>query len=333
MTRGRGAALSIALAASLAAGACLDRGGPLRFEFSEPHMGTEVRLVLYAESREGAEAAAEEGFRTVSRLDSLFSDYRTDSEIALLAGRAGTGAAVPVSDDLWEVLRVARSWSERTGGAFDVTVGPLTRLWRSAMRRGAFPDSARHEEARGRAGFGSLRLDTLAQAVELEREGMSLDLGGIAKGYVAQAVVEGLRASGVPSVLVDAGGDIALGEPPPGEEGWRIELPGGERHLFSNGAVATSGDQYQYLEYEGMRYSHVLDPRTGLGVPDAPTVVVVARDGTTADVLASALTVLAPDAGRALVESLDGVAARVIPPPGSGGGWQTDDFPRLHRRP
>lgn len=333
MRVGRASALFIALVASVAAGACLDADGLHRFEYSEPHMGTQVRIVLHAESRVRAEAIAQDAFATVSRLDSLFSDYRTDSEIAQLARESGSGSLRPVTDELWEVLNLAEEWSEWTDGAFDITVGPLTLLWRWAMRRGVFPDSARHAEARARSGHEGLRLDSLGRAASLVRDGMSLDLGGIAKGYIAQAVADQIARDGARSVLVDAGGDIVLGDPPPGEEGWRIEFPGREAYLLSNAAVATSGDQYQFLEHDGVRYSHILDPRTGLGVPDAPTVVVVAGDGTTADVLASALTVLGAEAGRALVASLEDVAARVIPPGGEAGGWETDDFPRLRRRP
>lgn len=318
-------------AAIVAAGAC--GSGPQRFEYAEPHMGTEVRLVLYAPDRAAADAAAAEAFRTVSRLDSLFSDYRTDSGVAALEEAAGSGTALPVAPDLWEVLTTAQGWAQRTGGAFDVTVGPLTRLWRSAVRRGALPDTSRLEEARAASGYAGLLLDDQAQSALLERPGMSLDLGGIAKGYVAQTVLEGLRARGIRAALVDAGGDLALGDAPPGRDGWRVEFPGGEVHHVANRAVATSGDRYQYLEAGGVRYSHILDPRTGVGIRTSPTVVALAGDATTADVLASALTVLDPEAGRALVAGMDGVAVRVRFPEGIDGSWETEGFPTPRGRP
>lgn len=304
-----------------------------RFEYREPHMGTEVRLVLLAPDRAAADSAAAAAFRTVGRLDSLFSDYRPDSGVAVLAQAAGDGVPVPVALELWEVLSQGREWADRTGGAFDVTVGPLTRLWRSAMRRGVLPDPARLEEARAASGYTALVLAGEEKSVLLERPGMSLDLGGIAKGYVAQTVLEELQARGISAVLVDAGGDLALGDAPPREAGWRVEFPGGEVHRMANLAVATSGDRYQYLESGGVRYSHILDPRTGVGVTASPTVVVVASDATTADVLASALTVLAPEAGRSLVAALDGVAVRVRFPAGETGSWETDGFPTPRPRP
>lgn len=317
--------------------ACLASCGPRdelgRFEFSEPHMGTEVRLVLWASDADAAGAAAAEGFRTVARLDSLFSDYRADSEVAEVAAAAGSGEAVSVTPELLAVLSAARYWSESTGGAFDVTVGPLTRLWRRAMRNGEFPDSSRLDEARAASGYQGLVLDTAGGTVRLIRAGMSLDLGGIAKGYVAQSVLDGLRRRGIPSALVDAGGDLALGDPPPGEAGWRVEFPGGEVHRLSGVGVATSGDRYQYLEAGGGRYSHILDPRTGVGIPSSPTVAVVAPDATTADALASALTVMDRESGRELASGIPGVAARVAWPDHGSASWQTPDFPMPPRRP
>lgn len=332
--RGVHAALSAFVVLTLTVGAlaCGDPGRK-RFEYAEPHMATELRLVLYAPDRSAADAAAAQAFRTAARLDSLFSDYRSDSGVAALADAAGGGTALPVAPELWEVLSAGRTWAERTGGAFDVTLGPLTRIWRDAIRSGTLPEAARVAEARAASGYAGLVLESETRSVLLERPGMSLDLGGIAKGYVAQTILEGLAVRGISSALVDAGGDIALGDAPPGRDGWRVEFPGGEVHRMANRAVATSGDRYQYLEAGGERYSHILDPRTGLGISAAPTVAVVAPDATTADVLASALTVLGAEAGRALVAGLDGVAARVTHRAGEGESWETEGFPVPPRGP
>jgi thiamine biosynthesis lipoprotein len=152
---------------------------------------------------------------------------------------------------------------------------------------------------------------------------MALDLGGIAKGYAADVALEELRRRGLRVALVDAGGDIVVGDAPPGEGGWRVEIPGGQHILLSGAAVATSGDRYRYVEIDGVRYSHVVDPRTGLGCPDAPAVTVVAQDGTTADVLASALTVMDAATGRALIRGIPGVSARVR----GAEVWTSESFP------
>ena len=314
---------------ALVAGGCGagENPGLQRFEYREPHMGTEVRLVLYASDQGVADGAASRAFARVARLDSLFSDYRPDSEVAKLADAAGSGEDVPVSPELLEVLVAAQMWTRRSGGAFDVAVGPLTRLWRRAIRNGELPDSARLREALGLSGSRGLVVDTARGTARLERPGMALDLGGIAKGYVARSVLDGLAADGVPTALVDAGGDLALGAPPPEEVGWRVEFPGGQVHRLASTAVATSGDQYQYLVVDGVRYSHILDPRTGLGIAASPTIVVVAEDPMTADAVASALTVMASGAGQALVSSMPGVAVRVDDPASSGESWETDGFP------
>lgn len=300
-----------------------------RFEYAEPHMGTTVRLVLWADSPEAAESAAREAFETFARLDSLFSDWRTDSEIAGVARAAGNW--VYVSPELVALLSEAMVWRERTGGAFSPTLGPLTRLWRWSVRRGELPARARLHEARRLSGVGdvavTLRVDASAGRVRLSEPGMSLDLGGIAKGWAAQRVLDDLRARGLPSALVDAGGDLTLGTAPPGAGGWSVEFPDASRRLLSDVAVATSGDRHRWLEADGVRYSHIVSPVTGLGVTNAPTVVVVARDGTTADVLASAITAMSKDEIERLMHRNTGFAVSVLHADGTG--WRTPGFPAL----
>jgi thiamine biosynthesis lipoprotein len=166
---------------------------------------------------------------------------------------------------------------------------------------------------------------------------MRLDLGGIAKGYAADQALAVLRDRGIPRALVDAGGDLAIGDPPPDARGWRIAVAtphstssppssptpppedgagtyGAESTvlLLSNCGVATSGDAYQFVEFEGRRYSHIVDPRTGMGVVGASSVTVVAPDGMTADALASAVSVLGPEEGIALIDRTPGAAALVV---------------------
>lgn len=300
--------------------------GVERFEFSEPHMGATFRIVLYAENETLARAGAMTAFTLISRLDSLFSDYRADSEISLLTSEPGLGKSLPISSELWTLLRVAQEWSRKTAGAFDVTIGPLSKLWRWSVRRGELPDAARVEAARDRVGYRLLCVNPDVAAVRFLREGMSLDLGGIAKGFAADAAVAELARMGIHSVLVDAGGDLALGDAPPGESGWRIALPQpeGGTLMLTHAGVATSGDAYRWLEFNGVRYSHIIDPATGLGVPDAPVVVVIAADATSADVLASSLTVLGFDDRVALLRTIPRVAARISGPE----GYQTRNFPQ-----
>lgn len=324
----RGWQLGILAAGIPIAFALAPRGGdsdsPRRFEFSRPQMGTQFRIVLYAtDSLDAAEAAAE-AFARVEELEQGLSDYRPDSELSRLGATAGMDQAVGVSDDLWTVLAESQRWASRTGGAFDVTIGPLTRLWRWARRRGRLPSADQLQAAREPVGYTHMRLDSATHSVTLQRPGMRLDLGGIAKGYAADEALATLRRRGIPRALIDAGGDIVVGDPPMGEPGWRVEMSGvdgsgrptRDQHVLTRAAIATSGASYQFLEIDGVRYSHIVDPRTGVGLTHQLEVTVIAPTGLQADALASVISVLGSEEGLELAEQSPGVEARVLEPLG-----------------
>lgn len=275
-----------------------------RFEFRERHMGTEVRVVLHASTADHAARAAGAAFRRIAQLDSLLSDYRDDSELAWLTARAG-GTPTPVSADLLAVLQRAVALSAETGGAFDVTVGPLVRLWREARRTGRLPDTAAIRAAAARVGWRHVLIDSVARTARLALPGMQLDLGEIAKGYAADQALQALRALGVEHAMVAIGGEIVVGRAPPGEPGWRIAVePADSAHreiVLVDAAVSSSRDTEQFLEIGGVRYSHVVNPRTGLGLTDRAAATVVASDGITADALATAVTVLAATQREAFI--------------------------------
>lgn len=283
-----------------------------RFEFSHPQMGTVFRLVLYAGSETQAQAAADRAFALVDSLNASMSDYLPESELNLLCATAGSGASVPVSDDLWAILKLADQYSRKTKGAFDVTIGPVTRLWRRARNLKELPDSGRVEAARILVGYQSLKFKK-GQKIELKRAGMRLDLGGIAQGYAADRCLELLRKNGIRKAMVDAGGDLALGDAPPGECGWSIALPEHRIELTSrqagkmpqtlrlaNCGITTSGASYRFLEVEGKRYSHLVDPRTGWGLTHHTLVTVQAPNATSADAWATALSVMGASGWDAL---------------------------------
>ncbi len=280
-----------------------------RFEFTEPQMGLPFRIVLYAPSQRQADAAARAAFDRISALNAILSDYEYDSELSRLSRTAGSGEAVPLSADLWKVLDRAQETARHSEGAFDVTVGPLVSLWRKARRDQALPEPARLQSALQTTGWQYLKLDPARRTAQLERPRMRLDLGGIAKGYALDQAMEVLRACGVPRALVSGGGDMAIGAPPPEKRGWRIEVapldlktngPPAPHLLLSHAGLATSGDAFQYVEVEGVRYSHIVDPRTGLGLTNRSLVTVVAKDVLTADSLSTALSVAGPDRAEAL---------------------------------
>jgi thiamine biosynthesis lipoprotein len=290
-----------------------------RFEYVETHMGSPFKIVLYSPDEATARRASRAAFDRIAALDAAFSDYRPDSELMLLCEKAG-GPPVPISDDLLDILLQSRTIYERSGGAFDVTVGPVVRLWRRARRDRKMPDAQLLARARSLVSSDLMRIDPKAKTVQLLRPGMKLDLGGIAKGYASNAAISVLRSQGVTRALVAGAGDIVASGPPPGRDGWTIGIAPlddpqsrPERYIsLRDAAVSTSGDAERFVVIDGKRYSHIVDPRTGLGVVDRCSVTVVARDGATADALDTAVFVLGPERGLALVEATDGAAALIV---------------------
>ena len=184
------------------------------FEAVEPHMGTLVRIQLYAADTTQANQAFRAAFDRIAQLDAALSDYQPESEVNRLC-RSAAGRPVKVSADLFRVLASANQVAEWTGGAFDVTLGPVTLLWRQARRQHRLPDPDALREALLRSGYRKLHLDAAARTVTLDQEGMRLDLGGIAKGYAADEALAALAELGIHRALVAASGDLAIGDPPP----------------------------------------------------------------------------------------------------------------------
>lgn len=294
-----------------------------RYEYEHRQMGTRFRLTFYAGGDSVAARAAAAARARIDTLNARLSDYRLDSELSRLSAQAGSGQAVPVGDDLWWVLSHAREMAIASGGAFDISVGPLSKLWRRAFRRQTFPEWDRLDGARRAVGYRWIEYRPEQQAVNLRRPGMRLDAGGIAKGFAVDEAMAALRAHGIDRALIDGGGDLLAAEAPPGTEGWRISLktagPDGVLRdsvlLLRRSALATSGDTYRYLEWEGRRYSHIIDPRSGLGVRHRALVSVRCPSCTTADALASAISVIGP-AGewRALLQRYPACRARLLVP-------------------
>jgi thiamine biosynthesis lipoprotein len=293
-----------------------------RFEFTEVQMAVPVKLVLYAPDASAANLAAKSAFAEIGRLNQIFSDYDPKSEQRRLFDDTTEGVAVTVSHDLWQVLKHSQALSRRTNGAFDVTVGPVVKLWRRARRQGKLPLPDRLDSARKLVGYRYVRLIQKQRSVELEKSGMRLDFGGIAKGYAGDMALKVLNKSGIKSALIDFGGDVILGDPPPRRKGWRIAIAaleaGGKPSRFltlANAAIATSGDTWQFVKIDGRRYSHIVDPRTGLGLTDHSSVTVIAPTGMAADSLASAVSVLGPDKGLKLIEDTADTSVLIIRKP------------------
>jgi thiamine biosynthesis lipoprotein len=276
-----------------------------RFEFTQPQMGLPFRIVLYAPDQSTADAAAAAAFQRIQELNDTLSDYDTDSELSRLSQTSGQNLVVPVSDDLWRMLEQGQRLARETGGAFDITCGPVVSLWRKARREKKLPDPAKLEEARRAVGYDKLVLDPRRRTAELKVPYMRLDLGAIAKSYAVDEAMKVLRRHGIRSALVAGAGDMAASDAPPGRTGWQIELapldvtnaPPPAVTLLRNHALATSGDLFQHVEIDGVRYSHIVDPRTGVGLTDHSLVFAIAQDCTTANTVATSVSVMGPEKG------------------------------------
>ena len=289
-----------------------------RFEFSQIHMGTQFNIILYAPDVRTAIDASTAAFKRVEELDAIMSDYRATSELMMVCRKSGA-EWVKVSDPLFRILEQSQELARLTNGAFDVTVGPVVRLWRRARRTGQMPDQLSLARANELVGYRKLELDRQTRSVRVTKAGMLLDLGGIAKGYAADEAIGVLKRHGIRRALVAAGGDIVVSGPPPGARGWVVGIspleptgePPNDYLWLHDAAVSTSGDKEQYVEIDGVRYSHIVDPRTGLGLTDHITVTVVARSGTVSDSIATAASVLGPKLGLKLINSTRGASGMI----------------------
>jgi FAD:protein FMN transferase len=292
--------------------AFLDASHPTlhRYESVEPYMGTLVKITLYTSDEQAADKAFRAAFDRIGDLDRILSDYKPDSELNQITTTA-VGRAVKVSDELFTVLAASQGLAAATGGAFDVTQGLVIRLWREARRTSRLPDAAALKDATSRSGYRQLHLEAANHTVRLDQEGMALDVGAIGKGYAASEALEVLRRLGVRSALVAVSGDLAFSEAPPGERGWRIDIHRDEPALadvprvleLTNAAVSTSGNSEQHLDTGEHRYSHIIDPSSGMGLTEDITVTVIAPTGLESDGLDTAVSLIGIDRGLALLES------------------------------
>jgi len=311
-----GAALIVALAALVSVGLWKTHGG--RGPRREPVvrridglMGTTARVAAVVAPGRGAtaEPLLHEAEQTLRRIEARMSTWLADSETGRL-NAAPANRHVPLSPEVLGLLRTARRAAADTDGAFDVTCRPLIELWRTAGKTGRLPTDAELTAARAASNWDLFELDD-AGAVK-QSDTARLDLGGIAKGYAIDRALDVLRRDGrLEGGLVDVGGDLAcFGRPPSGDR-WPVDVqnPFGNgvllRLRIPGGAVCTSGAYARYVEIEGKRYSHILDPRTARPADAARSVTVVAPTAVTADVWATALSVLGVEGFSRLPEGVE----------------------------
>lgn len=256
-------------------------------------MGTTFKVILYAKSKPIADTVSFKTFQRIAAVNQTMSDYLPNSEVSLFSNTAGSKKKRKVSKDLFHILKQSIKWSRKTKGNFDITVGPLTKLWRKAFRQQAFPDSIQIVQCKSLVNYKNLKTSCWSQKARLTKRGMRVDLGGIGKGYAIDEAMKIIKELGIKSALVEGGGDILVSNPPPNEKNWKIQSPFSDDLIFlKNQAIATSGDSYQYLEWKGKRFSHIINPKTGFGIENQKSISVIADNCTNADALASACSIL-----------------------------------------
>ncbi|MFM9872899.1 MAG: FAD:protein FMN transferase [Fimbriimonadaceae bacterium] len=256
-----------------------------KFTYTEIHMGGELRLTFYASDQSQADQAAKAAYVEIERLEQIMSDYRPSSEIRQLKPNVKT----KISDPLFEIITIAQKISAETDGAFDITAGPAVKLWRNARATGRLPGPIEVKQALKFVDYRQITLDPTDQTITVSKPGFAIDLGGIAKGYACDAAIRILKENQISQAIVQAGGDIAISNPPPNQEGWQVQIPGEPSpRAFQNCAISTSGDTEQFIEFNGNRYSHIVDPRTGIGVTNRVMATVIAKRGAFSDPLATA---------------------------------------------
>ena len=283
-------------------------------------MGTFARVLVVASDKAAAEQSVEAALAVFDRIESLMSDYDPDSQISAVNRRAYE-EPVAVDPEVFDVLVASVEYSRISDGAFDITVGPLVQLWRQARLTAVAPTPDQIADARSKVGWQNLRLDPLNKTVQFAVEGMALDLGGIAKGYAIDKAADAMRQAGAIGGMIDVGGDLlCFGRPVGGAAHWLIGLqdPAADEHIllrfkFDDRAAATSGDYRRFTLLDGHKYSHIVNPATADTSGDLTSVTVIAATAMQADALATAVSVLGPQKGMAMIETLDAVQALLIP--------------------
>jgi thiamine biosynthesis lipoprotein len=272
-----------------------------KHSFERELMATRFSIVCYTDDKALAEKSAEAAFAIAAQINAVASDYLPESELSKLSTHP-IRKPIVLSPTLYDLLEISRRMAEFTNGAFDPTLAPLSKLWRESRKLQRLPDPEKLKAARESVGWQHFTLDPKNRSITLHREYMAFDLGGIAKGYAADLMLASLAAAGLPQAMIVAGGDVRLGDPPPGRDGWNVAVQTFDLNqrdeilVLSNSAVSTSGDLYQSVEIDGVKYSHILDPATGLGLTRRVAATVVADTAALSDPLATAACVIGADA-------------------------------------
>jgi len=286
-------------------------------------MGTSVQVEAVGGTPDVRRAAITEAFAAFAEIDRLMSDYRTDSELTHV-NQMAAAEPVRVTDPMLSVLQAADLVSRRSNGAFDATVGPLVALWGFHDKKPHIPTPPELAAVRPLVDYRNVVIDSKQRTVRFVRDGVAIDLGGIAKGFAVELAAGVLRRRGL-NGFIDAGGNQYLLGTPPGKSQWTVGVKHPDHPDRLLGAietietsVSTSADYANFLTLNGRTYGHVLDPRTLQPSEAALSVTILSRDGTLADAMSKAAFVLGPKAGLELIDSFPGMSGVIAYRGGDG---------------
>jgi thiamine biosynthesis lipoprotein len=306
----------LATTISLVFAVFLNGCGQRAFKQSRLLMGTLVEVTVVSRDQVQANKAIETAFQEMSRIEHLLSIYQKESPISMINNLAGD-QTVMVGSEVFQILKEAIGYGKLTSGAFDLSIGPLTSLWN--FGQGHLPSKDEIAPKLLLVDYRDVILNE-GGGVRFGGAGMAIDLGGIAKGYAVDRAIEVLKANGISRAMVNAGGDIrGIGRI------WRIGIqhPRETNSILGiirlkDEAVATSGDYQRYFIKDGVRYHHIIDPRTGWPAMGCMSVSIIAKEAAMADALATGCFVLGPKLGMELIESLPQVEGIIVTSEGKG---------------
>ncbi|HWP91314.1 MAG TPA: FAD:protein FMN transferase [Thermodesulfobacteriota bacterium] len=282
-------------------------------------MGTVIEFRLYCQTKELCNEAIFDAYSEVKRLDDMLSNYKTDSNLSLVNSQAGKGR-IKVPPEFVELTERAVYFSNLTDGAFDITVGDLVDLWRNSQQKDDMPDEKTIKRTVSECvGSKKIALYPREKEIQLKSSCLSIDFGGIGKGYAVDRALKILKANGIESGVINFSGNIYAIGSPPGEEGWTIAIrhPRMKEEALTfikvrDMAVSTSGDYERYFEINGKRFSHIIDPRTGYPVESVPSVTIIAENATDADALSTAVSVMGKEKSVETLEKLERVGSIIV---------------------
>ena len=312
--------LVAAIVAVILAVSILRKDPSVEIKYTRLMMGTVVEIILNGYSEQVIKDAADAGFAEIKRLESLMSHYQDSSDVSKINKGAGM-EPVMVSPEVIEVVETSRRISEMSSGAFDITMGVLGSVWHFTKDDGGEPLPPASEEVTPLlklVNFNQVIVDRDALTVKLAKEGMRINLGGVAKGYIVSKAVDIVKRKGIKKGIIQAGGDMFMFNETD-DKPFRIGIrnPREENKVvgtidITNGATATSGDYERFFIKDGVRYHHIIDPKTGFPAAKVQSVTIVAKDGTTADAVSTAVFVMGKEEGMKLIEKLPDAEGLII---------------------